>query len=403
MNRTIRRQRAGVEDRWFKNGRDEHGNKEKVPSATHGKGKRWRARYVDDQGKEHAKGFGLKAEAQRWLRQQTANGTHVAPRQTVTVEQWCATWLEGYQLHRPNSVAAFRYLIARVVDEFGQTPLSALRPSAIKAWTAKLAAEGLAASTIYDYHVKLSQILADALHDGVLSTNPCSRRTSPPAGKQKPYVITTEQLWDLYDAMPEHLRVAVLLGAFAGLRVSEAAELQVADVDFIRGVVHPKQQWSGKPLKTARCNAPVPIPAELTLELAASVHRYGTDYLVTDGRGSPAGPRAIEKAIRDARTAVDGLPEKFTFHDLRHYLASFLIADGVAIKTVQATMRHANARTTLDVYGHLWPDSDEAARASASKVLRSGRAAAVPRPKHKGAATVRTLPIAKRITAASTR
>ena len=44
----------------------------------------------------------------------------------------------------------------------------------------------------------------------------------------------------------------------------------------------------------------------------------------------------------------EGLPEGFTFHDLRHYLASLLIASGADIKTVQARMRHANARTTLD-------------------------------------------------------
>jgi integrase len=29
------------------------------------------------------------------------------------------------------------------------------------------------------------------------------------------------------------------------------------------------------------------------------------------------------------------------------------------IKTVQAGMRHASARTTLDTYGHMWPDADE--------------------------------------------
>src|ERR1700756_1678548 len=32
------------------------------------------------------------------------------------------------------------------------------------------------------------------------------------------------------------------------------------------------------------------------------------------------------------------------------------------IKTVQARMRHSSARTTLDTYGHLWPDADESTR-----------------------------------------
>ena len=56
------------------------------------------------------------------------------------------------------------------------------------------------------------------------------------------------------------------------------------------------------------------------------------------------------------------LPEGFSLHDLRHYLASLLISSGADIKTVQARMRHASARTRLDVYGHLWPDADESTR-----------------------------------------
>jgi integrase len=57
------------------------------------------------------------------------------------------------------------------------------------------------------------------------------------------------------------------------------------------------------------------------------------------------------------------------FHDLRHYLASLLIASGADIKTVQARMRHASATTTLDTYGHLWPDADESTRIAIGAVI----------------------------------
>jgi hypothetical protein len=53
-----------------------------------------------------------------------------------------------------------------------------------------------------------------------------------------------------------------------------------------------------------------------------------------------------------------------------HYLASLLIASGADIKTVQARMRHATARTTLDTYGHLWPDADESTRTAVGAVIR---------------------------------
>jgi len=61
--------------------------------------------------------------------------------------------------------------------------------------------------------------------------------------------------------------------------------------------------------------------------------------------------------------------ESETVHDLRHYLASLLIASGADIKTVQARMRHASARTTLDTYGHLWPDADESTRSAIGAVI----------------------------------
>jgi integrase len=73
--------------------------------------------------------------------------------------------------------------------------------------------------------------------------------------------------------------------------------------------------------------------------------------------------------MQAARDAVDGLPAGFRFHDLRHYFASLLIESGASVKVVQARMRHASAKTTLDVYGHLWPDSDEATRTAVETVL----------------------------------
>ncbi len=67
--------------------------------------------------------------------------------------------------------------------------------------------------------------------------------------------------------------------------------------------------------------------------------------------------------------SIEGLPDEFSFHDLRHYFASLLIASGADIKTVQARMRHALATTTLNTYGHLWPDADESTRAAIGAVI----------------------------------
>ena len=131
--------------------------------------------------------------------------------------------------------------------------------------------------------------------------------------------------------------------------------------------MHPRRQWPDKPLKTPGGEQAIPIPRDLALLLSASVKAYPSEFMVTNGPGT--GPWIIERAIRDARDKIDGLPEGFSFHDLRHYLASPLIASGADIKTVQPRMRHASAHTTLDAYGHLWPDADESTRSAIGAVI----------------------------------
>jgi hypothetical protein len=103
--------------------------------------------------------------------------------------------------------------IAQSKAEFAGVPVAAVLPSHVRSWTAKLRADGLSASYIYALYSRLSQIMADAVHDGVRAQSPCSRRRSPGAGQQRPYVATTEQVWSLQGAMPQRLRAAVLLGA----------------------------------------------------------------------------------------------------------------------------------------------------------------------------------------------
>lgn len=173
------------------------------------------------------------------------------------------------------------------------------------------------------------------------------------------------------DSLSAH---SILLGQcthrFAGLRIAEVSGLRVCDVDFMRGVVFPHVQWPDKPLKTPGSEAPIPVPPELTLLFSASVQKYPSDWMVTNGHGTDrCGPWIIERAFREAKKQVAGLPEGFCFHDLRHYFASLLINKREDVKTVQARLRHASATTTLDVYGHLWPDADEATRSVIGAVI----------------------------------
>lgn len=347
---------------------------------------RYRARYRDDAGKEHARHFDRKIDATRWLDEITTSigtGTYVDPKSAkTTVGEWCTRWLEGYAVHRTSTVRQAKTHIAHIEAEFGTRRLSSVKSSDVRSWIVKLQNAGLSDSYVYALHARLSQIYTDAIHDDLVAKNPCSRRTSPKAGEQKPYVATTAQVWALHDAMPEHLRAAMLLGAFVGLRTSEVCGLRVSDIDFMRGIVSPRVQYPDVVLKTEASKTPVPIPQSLSALLSAHVqahvmgeHMFRNEWL------DQLSPRTLERAFRNARAKViadevkrkvsvqDRLPADIRFHDGRHYLASLLISSGADVKVVQARLRHKSAKTTLDTYGHLWPDSDDSTRAAINDVI----------------------------------
>src|SRR4051794_35923311 len=101
----------GVEDLWTKTVRDADGNAKTVPSARHGAGLRWRARYVDDEGRERTKAFGRKLDAKNRLNQQVSDqvtGTwtdHVLSGITFGVmsERWLSTLFQLISLHSSRS------------------------------------------------------------------------------------------------------------------------------------------------------------------------------------------------------------------------------------------------------------------------------------------------------------
>jgi integrase len=61
-------------------------------------------------------------------------------------------------------------------------------------------------------------------------------------------------------------------------------------------------------------------------------------------------------------------------HDLRHYVATYLLASGVDVRTVAGRLGHRNASTTLNVYSAFLRDADEQAAAVLARLLdQAGR------------------------------
>ncbi|MEW6153163.1 MAG: tyrosine-type recombinase/integrase [Actinomycetota bacterium] len=60
------------------------------------------------------------------------------------------------------------------------------------------------------------------------------------------------------------------------------------------------------------------------------------------------------------KPALDAAGLTCRFHDLRHTSVALAIAEGAHPKAIQVRMGHSSINVTLDRYGHLFPELDEA-------------------------------------------
>ena len=187
---------------------------------------KWRARYRDPSGKEHAAHRATKAAAQRWLDEQTAaivTGQYVDPRSgRVTFRQYAEQWRNG-QVHRPSTQVYIDGQLRRhAYPALGDRPLSSIRPSDIQAWVKRLT-ERLAPSTVGVVHGIVSGIFRSAVRDRVVAHNPCDGTKLPKVTKSRVEPLDTEVVFALADAVPDRYRALVILAAGSGMRQGSAS------------------------------------------------------------------------------------------------------------------------------------------------------------------------------------
>ena len=373
-----RNRRSGVEDRWRK--------ADGSPSAANGKGKRWRARYVDDQAREHAKGFARKVDAQSWLNEVTASqvtGNYIDPKRgAVTFSAFYAEWSKR-QVWVKGTMAAMD-LAAKSVT-FGHTPLVDLRPSHVESWVKSMQDKELEPSTIRTRFNNVRSVLRAAERDRLLPRDPAQNVKLPRVikGESTMRIPTPAEVGLLLDACTDHhevLRAFVAVCAFAGLRLGEACGLKVSDVDFLRGEIAVQRQSQKGEVRPPKYGSvrKVYIPKGLVEELAehVRVHSPGTDpdrWLWANAKG-PWTADVVEPRFARLREKAD---LKYTLHDLRHFYASGLIAAGCDVVTVQRAMGHKDATTTLSVYSHLWPKSEDRTRKASAAMMAQSTADAL--------------------------
>ena len=382
-----RNRRAGVEDRWTKIVRDAEGNTQKLPTARHGQGKRWLARWVDSDGREQSKCFSNKRDAESWLATEVvapmATGCYVAPRAgQVTVGELHAKWV-GTQAPEGHHGSHSRvHLGGHVEGRWSGVAAADVRTSDVRSWVADMTASGAGAATVENSVSVLRQILAMAVEDRRIARNPCAgvkvpRRTHRPRG-----YLTHEQVELLAQAVGGPGATVVRFLSYSGLRWGEMAALRVSDlrhaaprrVLISRAVaeVRGKTVWSTPKSDERRS---VPFPAFLADELAAGMVGKGRDDLVFTRRMAAlcayrTSPRVFTAAVKRLMTAVPKFP-RVTPHDLRHTAVSLAVSAGANVKAVQTMLGHASAVLTLDTYADLFPDDLEMVSAALDDARRA--------------------------------
>lgn len=377
-----RNRRAGVEDRWRK--------ADGSPSANVGKGKRWRARYVDDAGKEHARSFPRKIDAQQWLDNIVSSqvtGSYIDPEKgKVTFGSFYREWATR-QVWVPGTVRAMD-LAANSVT-FSDVGMADLRPSHVESWVRTMVDAGLQPSTIKTRFNNVRSVLRAAVRDRMLAHDPSQTVTLPRTRRAEAAMVipTPGQVGALLQVADDDFRAFVGLCAFAGLRLGEAAALQVGDVDFLRREIRVRRQVQRANGHAVEIRAPKygserAIPAPDGLLDIVSLHiahwRAGTDparWLFPGTGGHPWHQNSVGYRWRKTRegAGVDSL----RLHDLRHFYASGLIAAGCDVVTVQRALGHHSAAVTLTTYSHLWPDASDRTRKAADGMFTASAADAL--------------------------
>ena len=198
-----------------------------------------------------------------------------------------------------------------------------------------------------------------------------------PDRKTLPSVLTRKQLGALFAAVREE-RFRTLFGTIyaCGLRVSEAVNLRVADIEAGGTSLRIRDAKGGK-------DRLVPLPLYALEQLRAywKTHRHPTLLFPGVGRGwrekpdalarlaqaaEPMGVGSVQTCLRHAR-ADARLPEGTCVHTLRHSYATHLLEEGVSIRLISAYLGHSSLETTL-IYTHLTAVNEASARAALERL-----------------------------------
>ncbi len=125
------------------------------------------------------------------------------------------------------------------------------------------------------------------------------------------------------------------------------------------------------PPKTPAADRTVRVGAGTAAALRGHLCEFGLGpegLLFTTEQGWPV-TRGTAGELWRVATAGMGLRPRSGWHELRHYHASLLLAEGLSPRAVADRLRHEDPAKTLRTYAHLWPDDEDRAVAAAEHAL----------------------------------
>jgi integron integrase len=287
---------------------------------------------------------------------------HYSPR----TEKVYVAWVRRFVLHHGR----------RHPDEMGAPEVSS--------YLAHLAAAGVAASTQNQAFSALLFLYRDVLGRELagLSDTPRAKRPA-----RLPLVLSPDEVHAVLRQVRGTPRLVCALLYGAGLRLLEACELRVKDVDFARDQITVRQGKGQKDRATvlpARLRAPlqahiarvrrlhaadlaanagfVPLPGALALKNLGASREWPWQWVFPASRlylHSPTGQRRrhhVHETVvqREFATAVRvaGLEKPATCHTLRHSFATHMLESGYDIRTIQELLGHNDVSTTM-IYTHV--------------------------------------------------
>lgn len=237
--------------------------------------------------------------------------------------------------------------------------------------------KALAPGTIKTRFVNVRSVFRAAVRDEMIGLDPTTRVRLPRQRKREASMTipTPEVVREILEAADPRFRGFVALCAFAGLRLGEAAALQVGDVDFLRRRIEVRRQVQR--LSSGEIEVRLPkygservihaAPALIDLLAEHVALGLSTQWLFEGDAKQPPHQNTVGHRWRTTLRRADVAGVRL--HDLRHFFASGLIASGCDVVAVQRALGHAKPTTTLSTYAHLWPNAEDRARDASARLV----------------------------------